>query len=103
MEVLVVEGDDFVFGNEVGEFVFVGVVEGGELDVFDFGVNGWGEVGDGCVFREKVGEGWVCVFVVFVMFKWLEWGVFVVGVLSWEVVWVLGDGKVSNVKVRYEV
>lgn len=102
-EVLVAEGDDLALGNEAGELVFAGVAEGGELDALDFGANGWGEVGDGCALREKVGEGWVRVFAVLVMLKRLEWGVLVVGVPSWEVVRVLGDGKVSNAKARHEV
>lgn len=36
-EVLVAEGNDFLFGDEEGKFVFLGVGELAELDAVDFG------------------------------------------------------------------
>lgn len=70
-EVLVAEGDDFLLGDEEGEFVFSGVGEFAELDAVDFGADVGGQIGYFCAL-EKIGERRVCVFAVLVMLKGLE-------------------------------
>jgi hypothetical protein len=72
-EVLVAESDDFLLGDEEGEFVLTFGGELGELDAGDFGANGGGDVlDDGRGGREQVGKGWVGVFTVFVVLEGLE-------------------------------
>lgn len=74
-EVLVPEGDDFLLGDEEGEFVLAGVGKGGKLDAFDFGADGGGDVLDGGALGEEMGEGWVGVFAVFGVGEGFEGGV----------------------------
>lgn len=62
-KVLVTEGDDLLFGDEEGEFVFLGVGELAQLDAVDFSAGVGSYVMDGGIL-EEVGEGWVGVFAV---------------------------------------
>ena len=89
-KILAAEGDNLALGDEAGELILAGGVEGGELDAPDLGADGGSEIGDGGgVFGEEVGEGSVGVFAMLVMLKLLEGRVLLIWVPCGKIVGVL--------------